>query len=770
MNVKKYISIIKVMYLIGGTFLFSVTHRLWSLSCTEVHLISNTFLNLSFLNQKFDDSISERTFYNFINELDRFKLYFTHSDIEALKDKYLHKLDEQIKVANCRFVDDVINIYVIQFYKRQKTIAKLIDQPFDYQKKVTIQTDIKKIIYLKNFHELTKRWEKRLHYFLLGFMQATGDLEEAKNKLKNRYKFEKQRFDRKMGLGEQKSDKKTPLGGGVYTDFLNQFLNAFASSLDPHSSFFPPAPLEDFRIKTRLSFKGIGAMLTLEDELTTIKSLTPGGAAKRSGKLKPKDRIIQVGQGSAQPVNIVGWNLEDVVMLIRGKEGTEVRLTIQRKGKTLPKPVSIIREEVKLADRRAKSYIFELIQQDKKKTDKKYRIGVLNLAFFYFDFEGYSKRKDNYLSSARDVKDALLKFNKQNIDALIFDVRTNRGGGLLAAVDIAGHFIDYGSVVQVKNRNQKVETMEDNDGQKVVYSGPLVVMVNRQAASASEIFAGAIRDYQRGVIIGDTQTFGKGTVQTVKTINEKIGAVKVTIQQYFLPAGSSTQLKGVSSDIVYPSVFDYIDIGEKYYDYTLPWGRVSSSVKRVAKYIPETILKNLRDHFSKKTAIIRKLPTLGNFFYYASDDLRRIIKIYNQNLGHPPAEILHKYLDQTLVKTLKEFSKARIEKDTRFQKVHQHILKVKKEKGKEISLVLKKDWKRPLGKKKKEALLDEKIHYYNTPSHLTEEENSPLRDDIYLQDALKLAVDYVRLLQGKKSILAMSIKGFKPKIPSKKVN
>jgi carboxyl-terminal processing protease len=331
--------------------------------------------------------------------------------------------------------------------------------------------------------------------------------------------------------------------------------------------------LEEFRINTSLSLEGIGAVLRSEDGFTTIQSLVPGGAAAKTGRVKNGDKIIAVAQGSEEAVDVIDMDLRDVVKLIRGKRGTEVRLTLVREdgGSTTQLVIPVIREQVQLTDRAAKSKAFDVLV-GKGAEAKTLKVGVVYLPSFYMDFEGRQGHHENYRSSSSDMKKEIASLKKKGIDALIVDLRSNGGGSLDESITVAGLFINKGPVVQSKAAD-RVKVYDDEES-GVAWDGPLLVMINRHSASASEIFAGAIQDYGRGLIVGDTHTFGKGTVQNVTDITDKLGALKITISKFYRPSGASTQLRGVESDVVLPDLLDEFEVGEKHLDYALPWEKI----------------------------------------------------------------------------------------------------------------------------------------------------------------------------------------------------
>ena len=423
--------------------------------------------------------------------------------------------------------------------------------------------------------------------------------------------------------------------------------------------------------------------------------MVPGGAAAKTSKVKVDDKIIAVAQGSDASVDVIDMDLREVVKLIRGTRGTEVRLTLAREesGKTAQIIVPIIREQVQLQDRAAKSKIYEVLVDESKETKRTLKIGVIDLPSFYIDFEGRQNRDATFKSSSRDMLNEIKKLTAANVDGVIVDLRSNGGGSLDESIDIAGHFFDKGPVVQIKDNRGKIFVQADED-EKTHYSGPLVVMINRQSASASEIFAGAIQDYNRGLIVGDTHTFGKGTVQNLNDIDEKLGAIKVTISKFYRPSGSSTQLKGVESDIVFPDVMDEFEIGEKHYDYALPWEKIKTSSYKTFPHVNPDIIKKLADR-----------------------------------------------------------SKERVGKDEGFKKVFEAIAEFKKGTDSRSKVSLKEeaaaDAKTVKAGTKPDAKKDDKKGTPPKEEMDDEDKELSITEDFHMQEALRLSADYVQLLANR---------------------
>lgn len=533
-----------------------------ALDCKDVRSLTVLYFRMHYTYNVFDDRISHRTFKNFISAFDPSKLYFLKSDIDRLEKKYGDKLDNKVGDLDCSFVAEIKNLYSKRFKQRQGKVDRYIRAKHDFKKDEYLVVDRKMVDWAKSEKELDERWRKRIKFQILSLKAGMDNkITKVRAKLKKRYQLSLKRHD-EMDQNE------------AYAIFLN----AFSQSLDPHSTYLSADDLEDFRINTRLSLEGIGASLRSEEGFTIVVSLVKGGAAEKGGKLKVNDKIVAVGQGRSAPVDVIDMGLSDVVKKIRGKRGTTVRLTVLRSGpeKNQKLIIPITREKIQLKDSQASSQIYEV----KAKTaanakPKNMKIGVINLPSFYIDFEGRNNRVKGYRSSSSDTIREINKLKAKGIDALVMDLRSNGGGSLEEAIKMAGLFFKKGPVVQVKGQDNKVEAYYDHDP-KTFYTGPLVVMINRQSASASEIFAGALQDFERGIIVGDSHTFGKGTVQNLNNVSRDLGAVKVTVNKFYRISGATTQLNGVDSDIRLPSLVDDFEIGEKYYDYAMPYETISS--------------------------------------------------------------------------------------------------------------------------------------------------------------------------------------------------
>ncbi len=533
-----------------------------ALDCSQVNQLTKSYFNIHFSFSDWTDELSRRTLDNFIKAWDSGKIYFLQADVDKFSKEFGDQLDDQIKANNCKAITDITNMFAQRFSEREREAEKQIVARHDFTVDEYLEFDRKKQAWASTSEEINDRWRKRVKFQLLQLKESLGDLKKAQEKLTKRYK-----------LAEKRQQEMT------MDDVYSLFLSSFATALDPHSGYLAAEELEDFRIQTRLSLEGIGAVLRSEDGFTTIQSIVPGGAAAKTGKLKVDDKIIAVAQGKETPVDVIDMELREVVKLIRGTRGTEVRLTILResKGKSVQIVVPVIRDKIQLTDRAAKSKVYKAqIASAGGQPARKLAIGVISLPSFYMDFEGRQNRESNFTSSSADMLRELRKMREQKVDGVIVDLRSNGGGSLDEAINVAGLFTGKGPQVQIRGSDGKTFVQQFKDGAPA-WDGPLAVLINRQSASASEIFAGAIQDYGRGLIIGGHHTFGKGTVQNLENLDDRLGAIKVTISKFYRPSGSSTQLRGVESDIVLPDLMDELEIGEKHYDYALPWEKISAA-------------------------------------------------------------------------------------------------------------------------------------------------------------------------------------------------
>jgi carboxyl-terminal processing protease len=532
----------------------------------EDRLITRTVSKLMQLRhvskRKLDDEISRRTFAQFLKALDPYKLYFNKADYDEFA-RHITTLDDEINRADISFAYTVYQRLLERVHERMPMVHEIIDAPIDFNvsEEIAIEPDI--VDYAATPEEMRDRWRKRIKYEYLTLKADKKTDEEIREKLHRRY--------RSVESYRSQED--------VY-ELLELFLTCYTSSYDPHTSYMAPRAKDNFGIMMGLQLEGIGATLSPEDGVVTIQGLVPGGAADKDGRLKKGDQIVAVGQeNSSEEVDVVNMKLDDVVSLIRGPAGTKVRLTVNPKAGGDSTNIEITRARIQLEDSAASSTIIEHAPSSLDPNAKKLRVGYIKLPSFYLDMDAARNGERNYRSTTSDVEAILLDFQTKNIDVVVLDLAKNGGGSLTEAIDCTGLFIDKGPVVQVKDSDGTVVPYSDDNKPGVKWAGPLVVKTDKMSASASEIFAGAIKDYNRGIIVGDPQTHGKGTVQSLEDVNqgmfgfgakEPLGALKVTTQQFYLPNGRSTQREGVSADVVLPSVLANADISEADLDYALP--------------------------------------------------------------------------------------------------------------------------------------------------------------------------------------------------------
>ncbi len=506
----------------------------------------------------FDDLFSDKVFDAYLKALDGQRLYFLQEDIDQLA-IYSTSLDDTLKTGN---IDPAFEIYNLYHKRLLERLVYAIDQvenhltSYDFTLDESIEIEREEAPYALTTAELDELWRLRVKNSALSLKLANLEIAEIQERLSKRYR---QQLNQVLKTNNR--------------DVFQSYLATVASTIDPHTSYFSPRDSENFNMGLRLSLQGIGAQLTTEDEYTKVVELIKGGPAERGKELKAGDRIIGIAQGvDGEMKDVIGLRLDDVVDQIRGEKGTVVRLNVipaEATGETQAHVVSITRDTVKLEDQSAKKEVLEVTYNEGI-----YKVGIIKLPTFYFDFEAAAAGQTDYKSSTRDVKLLLEELKAEGVDAVVMDLRDNGGGSLTEANDLVGLFIDTGNTVQIRYsglRNGFVRAYGDGNPE-VTYDGPLGVLVNRASASASEIFAGAIQDYQRGIILGG-QTFGKGTVQEI--IPMDYGQVKLTRSKFYRISGASTQHRGVVPDILFPDRYQAIkEMGESNLDGALPWDTV----------------------------------------------------------------------------------------------------------------------------------------------------------------------------------------------------
>lgn len=519
------------------------------------------------LRRGLDDEISKRALTSFIKQLDPMKVYFYQSDVDEFMTQS-DRLDDMLKKGNLQFGYDVFKRFLQRIDERVGFVQKVLKEPQDFTAVEEMVTDPDVAEYAKTPEEAYDRWRKRIKYdfLVLKTEEVTG--EEALDRLTRRYTSYAKR------MHQFKSD-----------DLLEMYLSAFTTAFDPHTTYMSPSSLDNFHIQMKLNLEGIGAALMMNDGYTVVSNIIPGGAAAKYGKLQTEDRIVSVGQGeTGDMVDVIDMNLNDVVKLIRGKAGTVVRLGVKPVGKDEVEIHNITRAQIALTDSEARS---EIIPIRMKPDGTPYQVGVIDLPSFYMDMDAARKGLADFKSTTRDVRRILEEFTRKKVDVVVLNLSRNGGGSLTEAINLTGLFIDEGPVVQVKDSDKRVQHYDDLE-RGMVWSGPLVVMTSKFSASASEILAGAIQDYRRGIVVGDQATHGKGTVQSLLDLGNQIfndvpnppnlGALKITMQQFYRPNGESTQKRGVLADVVMPSLWTHMDVSESDLDYPVEFDRVDPAV------------------------------------------------------------------------------------------------------------------------------------------------------------------------------------------------
>lgn len=553
--------VVSSVFILAATLSFGVTNAKVATETVEVPLlkqekqhsiaakrISDLFTRAHYKKIDIDDALSSKIFQRYLDALDNNKHFFLASDIASFKE-FEDKFDEAIRIGDLKIAYDIYHVNLQRRQERFQYALSLLDEPFDYEAQDDkFFYDREEAEWPANVSELNELWRQRVKYDALNLKLADKTWEETQDLLAKRYSRAEKR------LTQTKSE-----------DVFQAVMNSFARSIEAHTSYLSPQRTERFQMDMNLSFEGIGAVLQIEEDHTTIQSVVAGGPADKSGQIKPEDRIIGVAQEDEEAfTDVVGWRLDEVVELIKGPKGSQVKLQVLKGGSSTKSviEVAITRDKIKLEDRAAKSKVIE--PSEGENAGKK--IGVIEIPSFYHNLHV-------------DVIKLLDELKAQDIEGLIVDLRGNGGGSLPESISLSGLFIDKGPVVQIRHESGHIEVNRDKDG-IVKYDGPLTVLVDRFSASASEIFAAAMQDFNRAVIVGE-QTFGKGTVQQHRSLgrvydffDNKLGAVQFTMAKFYRISGGSTQHKGVKPDILYPSAIDPAEWGESREDNALPWDSI----------------------------------------------------------------------------------------------------------------------------------------------------------------------------------------------------
>ncbi|QSH42319.1 carboxy terminal-processing peptidase [Lentisphaerota bacterium ZTH] len=657
-----------------------------------------------------DNKISSKLFDEYFKLLDPSKIYFTQEDIKKFE-KYRYYLDDLARMGNNDFAFEVYKLYLLRLEDYRKFAEKELKKGFDFTKKESFSIDRSKLPRCADMKELKKVWRKKLKNDLLYFkLMKRALLDEAKDH-KGKKESEKDKArEKKLAALKKIWDKRTPeekilkrlrdinneMSQKDKIDILRFYLTALALTYGPHSGYLSPKDQEDFDINMKLSLVGIGAVLTSDDGYTKVVKIIPGGPAAKDGKLKPEDRIIAVTQDNGETTDIIDMSISKVVELIRGKKGTKVTLTILpgSKGRNaVPVNITLVRDKVALKSSEATGKVYET----KDRFGNKMKVGVITLPRFYMDFKAAFSGDPNFKSSSRDVAKILDKFQKDKVDGVVVDLRYNGGGSLREAINLTGLFIGKGPIVQVRQSDRSVSVKYDPDS-IIHYKGPLVVLMNKLTSSAAEIFTGAIKDYQRGIIVGDSRTYGKGTVLDVIDLNRLLryinqdfpaGTVKFESAVFYRVNGASTQQLGVVPDIKLPSFTEYMEIGELYNDNHLPWDAIN--------------------------------------------------------------EVPHDFYDKKIsseIKTVKEWSKERLSKSPEYKVLLKNLKMFNKyKKRKEISLNEKERWGEYLQEKK---MRDANEKYLSQLTDTADDDKKDKDKDFYLNEAIHILTDYIDVKKNKK--------------------
>lgn len=552
----------------------------------EARVIADLLTKAHFRRIPFNDSLSSVVLNKYFEELDNNKVYFIASDVAEFE-KYRTRLDDLTRAEDVSPAFEIYKVFQQRYRVRlQDAIARLVEQQFDFSVDEYYETDREHLPWAKDQKELDEVWRKMVKSQALNLKLSGKKTEEIGGLLKSRYERLLKSYDQMNA-----------------EDVFSIYMNSITEAYDPHTNYLSPKATDLFKQNMSLSLEGIGARLQTENDYTKVAEIIPGGPAEKSGQLHANDLITGVAQGlDGEMVDVVGWRIDEVVKLIKGPKGTTVRLQILpvETGVNGPaKMLTLVRDKVKLEDQAAKKKTVSYSVDGRT-----VKMGVITLPGFYMDFEAYQKGDPNYRSTTRDVKKLIQELQAEGVEGIVMDLRNNGGGSLAEAIDLTGLFIKDGPVVQVRDYTNRIEVGMDDDKQ-VAYSGPMVVLTNRFSASASEIFAAAIQDYRRGVVVGES-TYGKGTVQTVLDLDrwiqdkEKVGDLTLTVQKFYRVTGSSTQHKGVTPDIQLPSALSAEQFGESSSPSALPWDVIRKADYQKTADVNDKLISGLTKNYLER--------------------------------------------------------------------------------------------------------------------------------------------------------------------------
>ncbi|MBP9673680.1 MAG: carboxy terminal-processing peptidase [Bacteriovoracaceae bacterium] len=598
------------------------------------NLLKNSLELLHYSHKKLDDDLSQKSFNMFLERIDYRKQFLMQSDVDYLK-KYQHLFDDELMSGDIKVTQDSLSILKKRIHEVEGFTQEILKNPINFGINEYLETDTKKVSYCKTPAELKNYWRKILKLSVLNkYLDEEKEQEQLLKKKPTTKKITPIALEKKARESVAKSYKSLfeRMLKESHDDQVEKFINAVTNVFDPHTTYLPPQKKEDFDIDMRGSLEGIGALLREDNDYIKVVRVIPGSAAWKQKQLEPGDIILKVAQGDKKPLDIINMRISDAVNLIRGPRGSTVKLTIKKEnGNILIVP--IVRDVVEIEETYAKS----IIVSDPEKPQDKY--GYIYLPKFYRDFSAQKSR-----NCTTDVQEELKKLQAKNVKGVILDLRNNGGGALEDARTISGLFISEGPIVQVKKNDSTIDILKDYDS-RIDYAGSLVVLTNRFSASASEILAAALQDYGRAIILGSEQTHGKGTVQAVLNLDNAIqsdqkidplGALKITIQQFYRISGGSTQYKGVTPDIALPDPYDFLDSRESDLEYSLPWDQVSPlPIKKwtQSKFsIPELITKS-KERVKKNAQFKKMLARVNSLKKRKKDTLQTLnLKIMKQEL------------------------------------------------------------------------------------------------------------------------------------------
>lgn len=564
---------------------------------------------------KIDDQLSASMFEQYIKSLDPTKSYFLSSDIDKFS-RYILNLDDALKMSDLSPAFDIFSVYQMRVKERIQFALEQLQQDFDFSKKESYDIRNDDTEFLLNLKEQNELWRKRVKNDMLALRLTDKSNDEIKEILTKRYNNLLKRTHKLNS-----------------NDVFQIYINAFASTVDPHTSYLSPRTYDNFEIRMSLSLEGIGAMLKQDDDYTVVEKIIPGGPADLGNELHAKDKIIGIAQqDEEQYTDVIGWRLDEVVALIRGPKDSIVKLRIIPGSKgtdATPEDISIVRNKIKLEEQAAQKHIIKI-------NDDTVKVGVITVPTFYMDFNAYQNGDKNYRSTTRDVEKLLNQLIADDIDSLVLDLRSNGGGSLIEATQLAGLFIDKGPIVQVRDSSGHIDIHRDKDA-GTSYQGSMIVLVDRYSASASEIVSSALQDYGRAVVVGET-TFGKGSVQQIIDLNRfsrqrnenKLGQLKATIAQYFRVNGDSTQHRGVIPDILFEASYDRDKYGERGLENALPWTQISPVIKS-PHTIPQQVIDKLTFWHNDRTQDNTKYQALLDIYAMNNDLQNQVTITLNQN-------------------------------------------------------------------------------------------------------------------------------------------